>query len=309
MSHRAQRGAALLLAMVILTLVATLAAGMVWQQYRSVQVEIAERARTQAGWLLTGALDWARLLLREDNATYDSLGETWATPLAEAKLSTFLAADRDNNADADGPEAFLSGAIVDAQSRYNLRNLVVNGEVVKKELVVLRRLCASAGLPAESADNIADALRQAWNGGATGAVAPDRVADLAWLGVDAAAIERLRPSIDILPTVTPLNVNTAGSLVLQAAIGVDGGGAQRLLEARQRKAFEDASQFAEFLPPPTVPQTEGTALGVQTSYFEVLGNLRLGNLVLQERSLLRRASRNLTVLRRERVSLVADDVR
>ena len=32
---------------------------MVWQQWRAVQVEAAERARTQAAWILTGALDWA----------------------------------------------------------------------------------------------------------------------------------------------------------------------------------------------------------------------------------------------------------
>ena len=61
-----QRGAALLTAMVIVTLVATLAAAMVWQQWRAVQVEAAERARMQAAWILAGALDWARLILRED---------------------------------------------------------------------------------------------------------------------------------------------------------------------------------------------------------------------------------------------------
>ena len=76
-----QRGAALLLAMLILTLVATLAAGMVWQQWRAVQVEAAERARAQSAWILSGALDWARLILREDARTssgVDHLGEPWA---------------------------------------------------------------------------------------------------------------------------------------------------------------------------------------------------------------------------------------
>ena len=126
--HRQQRGAALLLAMLILTLVATLASGMVWQQWRAIQVEGAERARTQSAWILSGALDWARLILREDARTggADHLGEPWAVPLAEARLSSFLAADRDNNsaAETDEIEAFLSGSIVDAQARWNLRKLV-----------------------------------------------------------------------------------------------------------------------------------------------------------------------------------------
>lgn len=54
---RPARGAALLVAMVLLSVVATLAAGMVWQQWRAVQVETAERSRHQSGWMLLGALD------------------------------------------------------------------------------------------------------------------------------------------------------------------------------------------------------------------------------------------------------------
>ena len=120
-----QRGAALLTAMIIVTLVATLAAAMVWQQWRAVQVESAERARAQSAWILSGALDFARLILKEDlrSGRPTALTEPWATPLAEARLSTFLAVDK-ANAD-DGPEAFLSGSIADAQARYNLTNLVI----------------------------------------------------------------------------------------------------------------------------------------------------------------------------------------
>jgi general secretion pathway protein K len=133
--------------MIILSLVATVTAGMVWYQTRAVQVEAAERARAQAAWILSGALDWARLILREDLRTnqgraapYDSLDEVWATPLAEARLSSFLAADKNNNADG-GPEAFISGAITDAQSRFNLRGVVgEDGKVIPVQLAALKRL-------------------------------------------------------------------------------------------------------------------------------------------------------------------------
>ena len=40
-SQQSQQGAALLMAMVIVTLVATFSASMVWQQWRAVQVEAA----------------------------------------------------------------------------------------------------------------------------------------------------------------------------------------------------------------------------------------------------------------------------
>lgn len=160
--RRRGRGAALLTAMVIVVLVATLAASMMWQQWRSVQVESAERARQQSYWILQGALDWARLILREDartSANIDHLGEPWATPLAEARLSSFLAIDSNHTDDA--PEAFLSGAITDAQSRYNLRNLVDQGKVSPKEYAVFVKLCASAGVPETTAQLMAEQLARA----------------------------------------------------------------------------------------------------------------------------------------------------
>ena len=153
-----QRGAAILLAMVIVVLVTTLAAAMVWQQWRAVQVEAAERSRAQSRWILVGALDWARLILREDarNGGADHLGEVWAAPLAEARLSTFLATDKSNA--EDGPEAFLSGSITDAQSRYNLSNLVRGGRIDPAELLVLKQLFENINVSSEVANTISKTL-------------------------------------------------------------------------------------------------------------------------------------------------------
>ena len=134
--------------MLILTLVATAASAMVWHQQRAVEVEAAERARTQAGLILAGAQDWARLMLRADADKAFPPSATWARKLEESRLSQFLAADRDNSADGT-LEVFLSGEIDDAQSRYNLRRLVdADGKPVPAELAGLRRLCEAAGASA-----------------------------------------------------------------------------------------------------------------------------------------------------------------
>ena len=74
-------------------------------------------------------------------------------PLAEARLTTFLAADRSGTVDADAvedaPDAFLSGAITDAQARWNLRKLIgQDNKVAPKQFEVLQRLCDKAGVPA-----------------------------------------------------------------------------------------------------------------------------------------------------------------
>ena len=94
-SPRTEAGAALLMAKLTVTLVATFAAAAMWQQWRGVEVEQAERDRVQSAWILTGALDWARLILKEDakGGGPDYLSEPWAVPLEEARLSTFLQRD------------------------------------------------------------------------------------------------------------------------------------------------------------------------------------------------------------------------
>jgi general secretion pathway protein K len=304
--RRTQRGAALLVAMIILTLVSTLAAGMIWQQWRALQVESAERARSQAAWIVTGALDWGRLILREDRtAQVDHLGEVWATPLAEARLSTFLAVDREHNTDS-GPEAFLSGSIRDAQSRYNLRNLVVQGKLVEAEVAVLRRLCESAAVSPEMADLIAAGLLRAWaDGGGDDSGTPLRprtVAHLAWLGVDAASVQRLTPFVELLPVATPLNVNTASRDVLAAVIdGLDAGSAERMVQARQRHYFESIAKARAHIPEGS--KIDSQHISVSSRYFEISGRLRLEGRVLEERALVERRGREVVQILRERHNL------
>ena len=126
-----QRGVAILMAMLVVTLVAALSSAALWQQWRGVEVETAERSRLQSSWILQGAVDWARLILREDarTGTTDHLGEPWAVPLQEARLSTFLAAERNTSEILDTQlDAFLSGQLTDLQGRLNVINLVQAGK-------------------------------------------------------------------------------------------------------------------------------------------------------------------------------------
>lgn len=313
---RRQRGAALLLAMIILSTVATVAAGMVWQQTRAVEIESAERARVQAAWILAGALDWARLILREDQRSsrrgrnVDSLDEPWATPLAEARLSTFLAADKDNTVDS-GPEAFISGSIVDAQARFNLRGLIDReGKPVPAQTAALQRLCQLIGLPGDTAERISSGLAAAFappEGDADTPLQPAQLADLAWIGIDAATIERLAPWVDLLPAPTPVNVNTAPREVLVAAIdGLDLGTAERLVQMRSRQPFATLEAVKAELPESSV--VDAARVSVGSNYFVVDGRLRLEERVLEEHSLLERrpggGGGDVVVRRRERRSLM-----
>jgi len=304
-ARQAQRGAALLTAMIIVTLVTTLSASMIWQQWRAVQVEAAERARTQSAWILTGALDWARLILREDARAggADHLGEPWAVPLAEARLSTFLAVE--GAAADEGPEAFLSGSITDAQSRYNLRNLFDQGKVIPAEQRVLERLCEAVGVSSSVAAQVASGLAEASLGEPNSGDAPlmpNSVDELVWLGIDRDALGRLAPYIVLLPARTPVNANTASREVLASVIDeLDLASAERLVQVRQRTPFKGLQEIQKLLP--GAPTLDAKRVGIASNFFEVTGRLRLDKRVLEERSLVERKGIDVVPLRRERVNL------
>lgn len=309
----AQRGAALLAAMITVTLVATLAAAALWRQWRGVEVEAAERARVQSAWLLTGALDWGRLILSGDytednrkNQHVDHLGEPWAVPLAESRLSTFLAAG-ESGSDTDR-DAFLSGQVTDLQSRLNVMNLVVGNPNARQEAYLrFQRLFELLNLRngelAVLRDNLQradDAMKATAPDGSDAPLLPRRFDQLAWLGLSPEALEALRPYVTVLPvdrgTATKVNVNTAPAPVLVAALALNPADAQRLVGERERDFIKDMGDAR-------LQRADTAWADVRSSFFEVRGRLRLDDVALEEVSAVRRADRTVTTLWRERTAL------
>jgi len=314
-----QAGAALLAAMLTVTLVATFAAAALWQQWRSVEVETAERARVQSAWMLTGALDWSRLILREDarSGGADHLAEPWAVPLNEARLSSFLAVDQSagNTVSDTEREAFLSGQVSDLQARLNVTNLIDGGTVSEPTLVIFRRLFELLGLPPQPLDAMARQLLQASQAASRGAAGqavtpltplmPQRVEQLLWLGLPPEVLAVLRPHITLLPARTPVNVNTASAEVIYASTpGLDMVDAQKLVAARQRSHFRTLADANRQLGG-RVGRFVDEQHSVATRYFEVRGRLRLDQVVVEERSVLQRDGLAVRTLWRDR-GVVAD---
>ena len=305
---RAQAGAALLMAMLTVALVASLAAGALWQQWRSVEVETAERARVHSLWVLTGALDWARLILREDarSGGADHLAEPWAVPLAEARLSTFLAADKTSASDDDSAsQAFLSGLITDLQSRLNVTNLIEADKVSEPSQRAFAKLFERLGLPPGELTALTENLRQALNTNPDNPapqapLLPQRVDQLVWLGLSPGTLAVLRPYITLLPVRTPVNLNTASATVLYACIPpLDMALAQRLVSARQNAHFRSLADAAALIGQTTSPLNE-TLHSVNTNFLEIQGRLRLDQTVIEERSVVQRDGLSVKTLWRER---------
>lgn len=316
-----QRGAALLMAMLTVALVATFASAALWQQWRSVEVEAAERARIQSDWILTGGVDWARLVLREDakGSTIDHLGEPWAVPLAEARLSSFLAADHNtttsNDNDAGVMDAFLSGQIIDLESMMNVRNLVdAGGKISLEDLRSFSRLFDVLGLPQSQVDTLAENLRfaldtNASNGSSPMApLVPQRIEQLVWLGIPQSTVQALKPYATILPERSQINLNTASAEVIYSTLhGLTMGDAQRLVAARASAPFQTRDAPRALLGMDQATYAAGLdGASVSTRYFEIRSRLRLDKLVVEEHSMVFRNGPEVKVVQRWRAPPAAE---
>lgn len=308
-TRRNQSGAALLAAMLTVMLVATFAAAALWQQWRASEVEGAERARVQAAWVLIGALDWSRLILSEDGRAGgpDHLGEPWAVPLEEARLTSFLSAEKNVASDnLEGlPDAFLSGRIVDAQSKLNVLSLVDGGKPVPASVATFTRLFNLLGLPLSELNRMTAGLAGALasDSGADGSGAPlmpQEVSQLVWLSLSPSTAAALEPYVTILPVRTTLNINTASAEAISASMeSLSIADARQLVERRTRAFFKDLAAANAALPSGGAP-FNAAQHGVGTQFFEVYGKLRLDRTWVEEHSLLQRNGVTVTTVWRTR---------
>jgi general secretion pathway protein K len=321
-SHR-QAGAAILTAMLTVVLVTTLAATALWQQWRGIEIEAAQRTRVQSAWVLTGALDWARLILREDarKGGADHLAEPWAVPLEEARLSTFLATDRSDALAAEASqEAFLSGRIIDLQSRLNVSNLLLDGKVHAPSLLAFRRLFELLGLSDRELAALVSNLKLAQGdavarGPAIAASAapphepvfatnapllPQNLAQLAWLGLSPRSLALLQPFVTVLPVRTPVNLNTAPVEVVYACIeAFELADAHRLVTARTVTHLTTLDDAAKVGGNPAA-LFDAAQHSVGTRFFEILGRLQVAQDVVVERTLVQREGLEVRVQWRRR---------
>ena len=324
--RHSSRGAALLAAMLIVSLVAMLAAGAAWQQWRTVEVESTERQHAQAQWLLLGALDWARIILREDarsgnpDAPTDHLAEPWAIPLQEARLSTFLSANSSNSGagststttssaalsnstsdDSLAQQVYLSGQISDLQARINITNLLQGNQIDLKSLQAFERLFEALNLPAAQLNTLAQGLVAAQQQKDGAPLMPQRVSQLTWLGLTPQTLGTLAPYITVLPTRTQINLNTAPLVVLYASVaGLNMSDAQRLSDQRAQNPWSSLDAFQKAAGKPV--NVDGTH-SVNSRFFEVVGRLRMPATSLWERSVVQRDQVDVKVLWRESGSL------
>jgi general secretion pathway protein K len=281
---RAERGAAVVMAMLVVAVTATLVAGAFWRQSVVARQAENELSYAQAKWLIRGAIDWAGVILREDARTssVDHAGEPWAVPLADTHL----------NPDDGRDPVYLAGGIRDEQAKFNLRNLAGPKGVIPREVDVLRRILALVGASETLAEPIAERVLAAvpGEGGrkqvALGLGAIDDL--LGVKGVTAALIEQLRPFVTVLPQPTPVNANTAPAEVLAARFeNLSLADARRLIASRDRAFFKDRTDVQTRIAQLKL-QASDAEIAVATRFFAVDGTVSYRRARLRSEALLRR---------------------
>ncbi len=303
-ARRAQRGIALVTAVMIVAIAAAIAvqiafAHQIW--FRQME-NVADRGATD--WLRRGALHWASLALLEDagqNST-DHLGENWAMGLPTLPV--------------DGGTIKVS--IEDAQGRFNLNSVGIpaNLQALSRLLEVLRLDPQLANAVLDWIDTNSDALP----GGAEdvdylnlnppyrAANRPMASVDELRLirGFDAKTVAAVLPYVTVLPVATnDINVNTASPVVLAALTGMDLQSAQRIAEERVG-SYKTIDEFKSKLPRGSTPPAAGMSL--KTDYFWVTLDTAIGRHERRSEALLQRLpDKTTTVLWHRPQPLIGSD--
>ncbi|QGZ40688.1 general secretion pathway protein K [Pseudoduganella flava] len=291
-----QRGVAVVTALLLTTLAVTIVASLFWQQQVQVRSMENQRLHLQTRWILRGALDWARLILRQDgidSPNWTRADGVWATPLAETRLDDYVERER---VEGETYDATLQGQVVDAQSRYNLKRLAPGGTINAQEVAAFKRLLEllqlDGGLAQSAAQLVQRAaqatLAQQQQGGSNTPMALQRLEDLLAAGFSQQAIDRLRDYVVVLPDDQALvNVNTASAEVIAAIVDT-----MSLADAQALVADRKRTTYTKNLPFTSSPQVQGKTVlaqvDVRSNYFLVLSQVRLDRARLESWALIRR---------------------
>ena len=298
-----EQGVALITAMLIVAIIATLATSLalgqqVWLRQTQNLADLA-----QAEQVRQGACEYAAAVLAADAKSSltnksDHLKEVWAQPISLP---------------VEGGVVFIK--IDDAQARFNLNNLLPQVQPPgppPDQRVVFQKILANAGLSPDLANPLID-----WTDGDSNITQPGGAEDLDYLSADtrfpyraanqplhsveelrlvkgysAEVVDALAPYVVVLPAIPnastnirKINVNTATKEVLDAATGADSTAA---IEARERAPFEKLSDFESLFPPPR--QFNAGLFDVKSDFFIVTVIARIGRIERRTEALIERST-------------------
>lgn len=290
--------------MLILSLATILAVSMTSRQ----QLDIHRSANIfnfeQAYQYVLGAESWAKQILVRDGQdnTTDSFNDDWATVLPPLPI--------------EGGQ--MSGKIEDLQARFNINNLVLDGQPQKLYIDRFKRLLRNLELNEDMAAVIVDWLDSNEEVGFAGAEdneylnlspayrsANQAMSDISELllikDVDFESYEKLRPFVCVLKSNTSINVNTASAEVLSSLVkDITLEDAKSLIEERNKESHKKVDDFLEH---PILKSTKikKEGLSVSSNYFQLNSTAQIERISVEYSTVLSRESNDhVVILKRSR---------
>lgn len=247
---------------------------------------------SQGKQFLLAGLDWAVIILAEDarNSKIDHASEIWAKPLPPSTT--------------EGWE--ITGAIEDAQSRFNLNNLLRDGKVSPGDVGVFTEILRQLDCPTSLAQALVDWLDEDSEASSPQGAedsyyqelrppyrsANRPLADLGELakirGFNPQFIARLTPFVTALPRRTPVNLNTASAALLVLLIpGLMPSEAQQLTLKRANAPYLSMADAQSRLPRSELKLPDGL-FSLDSTYFRVFGRATMDKKVIGLEALLSR---------------------
>jgi len=276
--HTRQRGIVLITAILIVVIIAGIATtlGLAQQVWLRQTENFLDRA--QADSLRYSAINWVAILLTrdaKDNKT-DSLNELWAKQLPPLPTEGGM----------------ISVSIRDAQSLFNLNNLIRNNAASGVDMAMFQRLLTAQGLDPALSYALLDWIDQDSQSNPGGAEdvdylahnPPYRAANQLLTSIDELrlvrgftpqVVEKLRPLVTVLPEYTTINANTAVEPVLSAMFDSPPAGMDVFLKNRETKPLQQPDEFKQQL---TGAKLLYTNYNINTGYFLVTIGVRVGRL-------------------------------
>jgi len=310
--RNSMRGVALITAMLVTAIAASLAATLAWENALDVRRTTIMLYHEQGMQVALGAESWIKNLLRDDAADSpsDHLDEFWASELPGLPV---------DNGTVQGA---VTGTVVDLQGRFNVNNLVdASGETNQVYVEQFERLLRVLELDERLAGIAADWLDSndeanipngAEDSTYTGLTPPYRaynkrlsnVTELAAIeGMDKASFDVLLPHITALPeSGSAINVNTATPEVLMSlSASMDTSIVENLLENREGGGFanlDDVKAQAGIDTPAGQSGQSQITITDSSLYFQLKAYVEIGTVRITYYSVLARANGDVATLSR-----------
>jgi len=275
-----QAGAALIMAMMIMTITAGLAYFMLIQQQTTIERSQLLFGTDRAYLHSNGALAWAKFLLAEE-------------ALDDPDQQFFYPAILEPSTTPDNSGTVMA-RLDDLQGRFNLNNFIWDesfGETSHRFRLLLQAV--SPDLSEQEINTLIDAITMRLN-----TMMPQQrlftdVSELRPLeGMTAALYRLLLPHISALGEPTAVNINSATLPVLMSlGNGISAADAEQLINYRQSTGFESAE---DFLSHPIMEQREINSgdITLDSNYFLLRADVALAQQRLTVYTLLQRAFLN-----------------